>query len=250
MLQKIKNEIIEFKLLLKSVPTVLTVIFVLSVFSMNLLANKSINIPTPYLALDCGIIVSWFAFLAMDIITKHFGPKAATQLSLLAIAVNLCFCLITYIASVIPGVWSASFVEGSEQIINGALDSTFAGTWYVLLGSTLAFAVSSVVNNFSNYGIGKLFKKNPDGFGAYVMRSYVSTALGQFVDNLIFAFAVSYVFFGWTPVQCITCAVTGMLIELLCEAVFSGLGYAIVGRWKKEGLGLDYICRQKLYEGI
>ena len=107
MINKLKNELEEFKLLLKSVPTVLTVIFVLSVFSMNLLANKSINISTPYLALDCGIIVSWFAFLAMDIITKHFGPKAATQLSLLAIAINLCFCLITYIASVIPGVWSA-----------------------------------------------------------------------------------------------------------------------------------------------
>ena len=40
MINKLKNELEEFKLLLKSVPTVLTVIFVLSVFSMNLLANK------------------------------------------------------------------------------------------------------------------------------------------------------------------------------------------------------------------
>lgn len=241
MLQKLKNEIFEFRLLLRSVPMLITALFIASVFAMNLLANKSISLPVDWLALDCGIVVSWFAFLAMDVITKHFGPKAATQISLTATCINLVFCLIFFIASVIPGVWGESFVDGSENVINAALDGTFGGTWYVLLGSTLAFCVSAVVNNFSNWGIGKLCKKNPDGIGAYILRSYVSTAIGQFVDNIIFALVVSHFFFGWSILQCVTCAMTGMLVELLCEALFSPIGYRITRKWKESGVGKEYL---------
>ena len=96
MKEKIKNEFREIKLLLRSVPSALVTLFVLSVFAMNLLANKSLNLPFSWVALDCGIIVSWFAFLAMDIVTKHFGPKAATQLSAFAIFANLLFCLLFF----------------------------------------------------------------------------------------------------------------------------------------------------------
>lgn len=244
--QKIKKEWREFVALLKSVPAVVVVLFILSVFSMNLLANKSISIPVSWLALDCGIIVSWFAFFTMDILTKHFGPKAATEITILAIAVNLLFCCFLFIGSVIPGMWGESFVDGSEDTLNTALNATFGGTWYVILGSTAAFLVSAIVNNLSNFATGKLFKKNPDGLAAYVMRAYVSTAVGQFVDNLIFALIVSHFFFGWTIVQCLTCAATGMLAELLCELIFFYPGFAITRRWKKNNVGEEYL---KIKEG-
>ncbi len=240
MKQKIKNEIHEFGVLLKSVPSLALVFFILSVFSMNLLANKSIDIPVGWLALDCGIIVSWFAFFTMDILTKHFGPKAATEITVLAIVVNLFFCLLLFLGSLIPGMWGESYVEGSEELLNGALNRTFGGTWYVVLGSTAAFLVSAFVNNFCNFGIGKLFKKKPDSLVAYILRTYVSTAAGQFVDNLTFALLVSHFFFGWTILQCVTCALTGMLAELLCEAVFLYPGYAITRRWKKNSVGEEY----------
>lgn len=227
----LKEEWKEFKLLMSSVPAFTVVVFVLSVVSMNLLANKSI-INTEYLALDCGIIVSWGAFLSMDMLTKHFGPKAATQISLVAVAVNLVLCLLFFAASKIPGIWS----WGSGE----ALDKTFGGTWYVLLGSTAAFIVSAVVNNTVNYAVGKAFKKRPDGVGAYICRTYVSTAVGQFVDNFTFAIIVSKFFFGWSWVQCITCAVTGMLVELVCEAAFAHLGYLVCRKWKERGVGKEY----------
>lgn len=252
MKQLLKKEFNEFCVLLKSVPTLVVVLFIMSVFSMNLLANKSIDIPFSWLALDCGIIVSWFAFFTMDILTKRFGPKAATQITVLAIAVNLFFCLLLFIGSVIPGMWGESFVDGSENVINGALNNTFGGTWYVVLGSTAAFLISAIVNNLSNFGIGKLFKKNPDGLGAYVMRAYVSTAAGQFVDNLTFALIVSHFFFGWTIVQCLTCAATGMLVELLCEGLFFYPGFAITRRWQKNSVGEEYLKlrREAAHESI
>lgn len=238
MIKKLKQNLIELKILLRSIPSLVLALFVLAVISMNLLANKSINLPFDFLALDCGIIFSWLAFLTMDVMTKHFGPKASTQISILVAIINLFFCLIFYLASLIPGVWGESFVDGSEQIINQALNNTFGGIWYVLLGSSIAFISAAFINNGFNWLFGKIFKK--DNFGSFALRSYLSTALGQFGDNFIFAIIVSHNFFGWSIVQCITCAITGMIVELLCEVVFSPLGYAICKDWQKNNVGKTY----------
>lgn len=240
-MQRLKKELYEFRLLVKSIPTVMVTMFVLAVFSMNLLANKSLTLPFDWLALDCGILVSWFAFLAMDVITKHFGPKAATEISVLATLLNLACCLLFFLGSKIPGVWGESFVPGSEALLNTALDHTFGGTWYVLAGSTAAFLVSAFVNNFVNALVGAAFRKRPDGLTAYVFRSYVSTAVGQFTDNLVFALLVSHFFFGWTLVQCLTCALTGMLAELLCEVLFTAFGYRLCRKWRQEDVGKEYL---------
>lgn len=238
---KLKRELDELRLLLRSVPTATLMLFVLSVSAMNLAANKSITVPFEGLALDCGILISWFTFLVMDVITKHFGPKAATELSVVAIFFNLSMCLVLFVCSLVPGVWGESYVPGSEDIINNALNHTFGGTWYVLAGSTVAFLVSSVINNFTNYAVGGAFKKKPDGVAAYLCRTYVSTAVGQFADNLTFALLVSHFFFGWTLLQCVSCAVTGMIAELLCECIFSAFGYKVCEKWKKDGVGKEYL---------
>lgn len=245
---KVKAELTELKLLLRSIPSLLISLLIVSVITMNLLANKSIDLPVEWLALDCGVIVSWITFLAMDIITKHFGPKAATEASAVAVAMNLMVCLFLFIAGNIPGMWGEAYVEGSETLLNGALDKTFGGTWYVLFGSTTAFFISAIVNNFLNFAVGTLFKKAPDGFLAYACRTYISTAVGQFTDNLVFALIVSHFFFGWSILQCVTCAVTGMLVELLCEVLFSHFGFAVCKKWKEENVGsqyLEYVKRKK-----
>lgn len=246
MLSKIKRKIYEIKILLRSVPSPILTLFAVSVIAMNLLANKSVNLPVDWLALDCGIIVSWVSFLSMDIITKHFGPKAATQVSIIAVLFNLMICIIFFIAGSIPGIWGEAYVEGSETIINSALDHTFSGTWYVLLGSMTAFIISAVVNNFLNYLIGRLMHKRSDSFFAYALRTYISTAVGQFADNLVFALIVSHIFFGWSMLQCITCSVTGMIVELLCEVIFSPIGFSVCKKWKKDNVGKEYFELKKI----
>ena len=228
-----KKFILNVRGLMQNVPPVIFALLVLSVVGMNLLANKSIDTGLEWLALDCGILFSWLAFLSMDIITHCYGPKAATVLSIAALLLNLLMALIFFIASVIPGVWGESFVDGSEAILNTALNNTFGGTWFIILGSSVAFASSAVINNFLNYGIGKLLKKDK-GFGVFALRSYVSTFIAQFADNMIFALMVSKIFFGWTLLQCFTCALTGAVMELLFEVLFSPLGYKISKKLLKE----------------
>ena len=247
MKNKIKQELYEFRLLMRNIPPIVLSLFVITIITMNLLANKSLNIPLAWLALDCGTIISWLAFLINDILTKHFGPKAATEVSILASIINLFVCLIFFIGSRISGVWGESFIEGSENIINNALDNTFGGTWYVVMGSTIAFLLSAFVNNFLNYLVGKLFKKHPDGFLAYASRTYISTAIGQFVDNITFTLIVSHFFFGCTMLQCFMSALMCMVFELILEVIFSPIGYKVSGKWKKDNIGneyLDYIKRR------
>lgn len=234
----------EALLLTRSVPGIVIVLFVISVIAMNLLANKSISLPVDWLALDCGIIFSWLAFLVMDMVTKHFGPRAAIILSVIALIINLFMAVMFLAASFIPGEWGESFDEtgASSPVINLALDHTFRGTWYVLLGSSVAFIASSVINNELNWLIGKATGDGAKGgFGKFVLRSYVSTFIGQFADNLIFAFMVSRIFFGWTTTQCIMCAVTGAVAELVCEIIFSPIGYNIARSWDQKKIGAEYI---------
>jgi len=222
-----KKAFSDLRNLLQTVPPLLVTLLVLSIVGMNLLANKSINTGVDWLALDCGILFSWLTFLSMDILTQNYGPRAATVLSVVALGLNLVMALIFFLASKIDGVWGESFVEGSEALINGALNNTFGGTWFIILGSSIAFVASAVLNNFLNYGIGKLFKQR-EGFGVFAARAYISTFLAQFTDNLVFALLVSKLFFGWTLVQCFTCALTGAVLELLFEVVFSPLGYRLM----------------------
>ncbi len=224
-----KKTIAEFREMLKTVPPLLLTLTVLSIVGMNLLANKSIDTGVSWLALDCGILLSWLTFLTLDVLTHCYGPRAATLFSVFALILNLFMAGVFFAASRIPGVWGESFVEGSEEVINNALDRTFSGTWFIILGSSVAFLVSAFVNNFLNYGIGRLLKKR-EGFGRFALRSYVSTFVGQFVDNLVFALLVSRIFFGWTTLQCLTCALTGAVCELFFEVVFSPFGYRIAKR--------------------
>lgn len=237
-LGKVRKEWKDTVLLLRSVPSMLMVFFCVSVIMMNLLANKEFSTGIEWLALDCGFTISWLSFLCMDMLTKRFGPKAAIKLSLVAMGVNLFVCGMLKIVSMAPGNWGEFYTFGEESV-NLALNNTFGGTWYVLFGSTVAFVVSSIINAIVNHEIGKMIKKKD--FKEYAARSYISTMIAQFVDNLIFALIVSVTFFGWNMVQVITCSITGCLVELLCEVIFSPIGYKVCKRWEDENVGAAYI---------
>ena len=230
----------DYVLLFRNVPASVVAIFTIAVVSMNILANKTIY-QGEYLALDGGFLVSWISFLCMDILTKHYGPKAATKISIFAIFVNLLTCLIFYIISIIP----------TPHENYDAFNTIIGGTWFILLSSTIAFLSSAILNNILNWSIGNLFKKNPDGKLAFITRSYISTFVGQLFDNLIFAILTFMVFapifwngFHWTFIQCLTCSILGALLELVMEIIFSPLGYYVSKKWKSAHVGEAYLERR------
>ena len=237
MLNRIKNEWTELKQLVGKVNPLIMTFFVLSVVVMNLLANKSIDLSFlpgndtaagefGWLALDCGFLVSWLAFFAMDNIVRRFGPKASTQMTIIAVFINLIVCAVFLLAGSINGAWGESYVDSGSELINNALDNTISGTWYVLMGSTVAFISSAIVHGLTSTAISKIFK-DKESLKAYAICSFGATSLGQFVDNMIFALIVSLNFFGWNILQCIMCAITGMVFEFLLSAIFVPIGHKI-----------------------
>ena len=239
MKQYVSKEVSEIRILLRSIPATVVTLFVVSVICMNLLANKTL-VQLDWIALDGGILISWLSFMCMDIITKHFGPKASNRISVLAALINLLTCLIFFVASIIP--------SGADDY--SAFDGIFGGTWFILLGSTVAFLASAVINNTLNWFIGKGFRRNPDGKLAFAVRTYISTFIGQFLDNFIFSVIV-FVFFApifwdgfhWTVLQCTMCALTGAVAELIMEMAFSPIGYRITKKWAAESVGKEYLDR-------
>lgn len=238
---RVKNYLLKEKretsILFRSIPAPIVTLFVVSVICMNLLANKTL-LQLDWIALDAGILISWLSFMCMDVVTKHFGPKASNKISVLAAMINLLTCLIFFVASVIP----------SNANDYSDFNGIFGGTWFVLLGSTVAFLSSACINNFLNWSIGKAFKNHPDGKLAYAMQTYISTFVGQFCDNFIFSVIVFVGFapvfwdgFHWTVLQCTMCALTGAVAELLMEIAFSPFGYRVVTKWKKNEVGKEYI---------
>lgn len=239
-MSKVKAIIDDYKLLLRSIPGVITTFFCISIVLMNVLANKVI-LNLPFVAGDGGLVLSWIVFLCMDTVTKRYGAKAANKLNVIGLIVSLFFVGIFSLVS------SVQIEVGCEHVDYSAFNSVFGATWFVVLGSSVAFITSGVVNNIINEAIGKLFIKNPDGKLAFYSRSYVSTFIGQCVDNFLFALIVFVIFapiywgFSLTIAQCIGSAILGGLTELLMEVIFSPIGYKISQSWKKDNVGIEYI---------
>lgn len=229
-----KNILKRITLLFRAIPKTAVILFCLTVVGMNLLSQFSL-VSLPFLAINAGICISWLAFLILDIITKHFGAKAANYLSILAIIVNILVGFIFFILSLI--------------FKNPRFDIFVFNQWSILLASTVAFIISALTNNYVNVFVGKKIKFNPDGGLAFTIRSYVSTFLGQIVDNFLFVFLAFYILpfipnatqVHWTIWQCLGCSVFGAMIELGSEIIFSPLGYRIVKYWKKHKVGEEYI---------
>lgn len=227
------------KTLFSSLPAVVTTLFVLSVVFMNIFASVAL-VQLNWLALDAGILLSWLSFLTMDVVCKRYGAKAANILTAFAIILNLVcigfFNIIRGIIALTPD-W------------NGWISEVFvvlSGDWKTLLSSMVAMMVAAIVNNLINVTLKKMFaKKNETGFKEFAVASYASTMIGQFVDNFVFAFFAHIIFNIWghplTLIQILMFAVTGALVELLCEVIFSPVGFKISKKWEEEGKGNDYL---------
>ena len=232
----------EYTLLLRSIPSTVIAAFVLSVVLMNLLAGRELY-RSDYFCLNTGLALSWISFLCMDCICKRFGAKAAARVSVFAMAVNVFCAVLFWVLMQTPGRWAGYYAASDPSVgemITQGIDSTFAGAWYVVAGSSIAMLASALVNAFTNQWIGE--RSDNGRYSGFAIRSLVSTSLAQLVDNFVFSALVSHVFFGWTWTQVIICSFTSMIIELAFEAVFSPLGFRISKKWEKANVGENYLA--------
>lgn len=240
MSEYLKKEWNETKVLFRCMPTIPFAFLVVSLIAMNFLANRGGAIgPIPF---DCGIIVSWVVFLASDMLVKRFGAKASIKINLAALILQLVAVGIMALGALIPFATYGATAEESQvftAIFVAAPWPLFAGAGAALIGNI----VNAVISKFI------LLKfKDRTSAKAYVTASWVSTSFGQFVDNFMFG-----IFFSmWQPwfldcgtfqavLHLIPMSALGMVIELLCQVVFSPVGFRIAERWRKNNVGQEYV---------
>ena len=231
----------DWKMLLRSIPAVVVALFVVSTVTMNLAANKivwsGLKIgDTYFISVTAGLFLSWAVFLIMDMVTKTFGGKAAIKLNFFGAVVNAVAIIYLGLMASIHSDFPFPGASASFDIVFG-----FTGQgvqpWQILISSTMAYVLSGIVNVL----IGRRFVKNPDGKVAFIARSYISTMIGQFVDNFIFASLAFSFFAHYYGILTITgIASLGALVELFFEVVFSPIAYRKCRKWQQEGVGRDY----------
>lgn len=244
----------DWKKLLRSIPGLVTMLFIMATITMNLAANKIVWSGlvvngTPFISITGGIFLSWLVFLLMDIITKTYGIKASIKLTLLGAIINAFAVIFLALIALFPAKYPYEGASTFFDTVFGFEALSAPQPWQILLSSTIAYIASGIVNAIVNGLFGKLFKNNPDGKSAFYCRSYVSTTIGQFVDNFVFgALAFSVFAKFYTLPTLIGIATLGALIELACEMIFSPFGYRICKKWQSEGVGKDYLDYCRLME--
>lgn len=243
----------DWKMLFRSVPGLVTALFVVCTIAMNLGANKIvwnglIVDGNPWVSITGGLFLSWAVFLIMDIMTRTFGVKASIKLNLLGAGINAIVVIFLGLISLFPAKYPYEGASNFFDTVFGFKALAAPQPWQILLSSTIAYIISGIANALINGGVGLLFKKNPNSKSAFFCRSYISTMFGQFIDNFIFG-ALAFVVFAkfYTLPTALGIAIVGALFELICEIIFSPAGYRICKKWQTEGVGKEYLayCREK-----
>ena len=240
MVSKFKSVLQDYKLLLNNVPALMTSFFIITTLLMNLGASKII-FSLGNVNLTGGFLLSFAPFLAMDTITRRFNARASIMLNVLSALGNLLAVIFLAIVAAIP-----------TETPYPEFNYVFGSVWFIVFGSTVAFVLSGVVNSILNSAIGKLFeKKDPDGAFAFYSRSWISTFVGQAVDNFLFLYIVYGIFapiywnMSLSILDCLVTGVLGGLVELALEAIISPIGLKIVRKWDEEDVGRAYIDAHK-----
>ena len=152
------------------------------------------------------------------------------RISALAISVNLVTFLIFKMLSMTPGYWGEYHTTGLETV-NESLNNTIGVSTWLVVCSAVSMMIASVVNAVINISISKVTAAI--GFKEFALRSFTSTAIAQFVDNLLFTLMVSVPLFGWSLRQVLLCSLTGALFELVLEILFSVFGYRLARSCQK-----------------
>lgn len=161
-----------------------------------------------------GGLLSWATFMIIDISTELFGKKETMRLYTFAGVMNLFIVILAQIIIALPGVYP-------DQ--NEAFRLIFSNGIRTALASFGAFWVGNYVNMNIMIKMKEMANGNRSNV-LFFLRAVVSTILGQFVDNALFAtlaFApVGLSAFEMTWRDIFTSSCFGTFMETLNESIF------------------------------
>ena len=170
-----------------------------------------------------GVLLTWIAFAAGDVITELLGKKFAIRCILIGAAVNLAFCGVCTIAVAIPG--NNEYVADCYKLVLGS-------TWRISIASAIAFIGGGWINTQI---MDSLHRR--DGNKRYSFRAIISTIIGQLFDDYVFIF-LAFAPFGISAIENPWSAILIMplfswIVETITGVVSTPLAKSIVNRVRK-----------------
>lgn len=181
-----------------------------AIVAMNVLAAKQFDIFG--LTVTCGILVSGFVFIAQDVVTELYGERESRKMIAVCYSIALLMVILFQAAIYIP---SSKFWFNQE-----AFSTVLKTTLRITVASIMAYCCGS----FANVRImGGLKAKYPLALFA---RAVTSTAIGQLLDNAVFAVVAFYGVLPWSAIG--TMVIGGAILEILTEIVCFPIVKAII----------------------
>ena len=198
---------------------VISALLICFYLSANIMAVKLMDIGGMTL-LDAGTIVFPFAYMLGDVLTEIWGFRTARKVIILGFICNAILVGSTALATLVP---SPDFMAETAE----AYGIVFTYMPRIVAGSLCAFLVGELTNSWLMIKI-----REKTGQRLLWVRTIGSSAVGQFLDSLIFC----VIAFGGTIATRELFLMIGTLYgaKLLIEAAAgTPMAYAIIGRLRK-----------------
>ena len=196
---------------------VLSAVFVASLVTCNLIANKFVSVDLGFktFIVSAGILPYPITFLVTDILSEIFGRKKANLVVFSGFIASVLVLLFLWLGSVFNAI-------PNSPIDNSTYNLVFNNASRVIFASMTAYLVAQ----FIDVRMFHFWKKLTNGRHLW-LRNNFSTVGSQLVDTVL---VVSILFVGvWEPSQIFQAIIDGFLFKILIALVDTPLFYLISG---------------------
>ena len=201
---------------------VLTGIFIASLVTCNLIANKFVTVDLGFkiFIVSAGILPYPLTFLVTDLISELYGQKKANLVVFSGFIASLFVLLFLWLGG--------QFNAIPDSLVNDATyDSVFRNAWRLIGASMIAYLFAQ----FVDVRIFHFWKKLTDGKHLW-LRNNGSTLASQLIDTTL---VICILFVGvWNADQILSAIIDGwvfkMLMALLDTPIIYGVIYLLKGK--------------------
>ena len=192
---------------------ILSAIFVASLVTCNLIANKFVSIDLGFktFIVSAGILPYPITFLVTDILSEIYGRKKANRVVVSGFIASIFTVVFLWIGAQFQSI-SGSPVGDSEY------NQVFQNAWRVILASMIAYLSAQLIDVRVFH-----FWKNLTKGKHLWLRNNASTVFSQLIDTTL---VVSILFIGvWDRSQILSAIIDGWLFKMLVAFIDTPLFY-------------------------
>ena len=201
---------------------ILSGIFIASLVTCNLIANKFVSIDLGFktFIVSAGILPYPITFLITDILSEIYGRKMTNRVVISGFFASIIVLFFLWLGS-LPNALSSSPVD------NVTYDTVFRNAWRVMAASMIAYLSAQ----FLDVRLFHFWKKLTDGKHLW-LRNNASTVGSQLVDTIL---VICVLFIGvWTTGDILRAIIDGWLFKILCAFIDTPIFYFLSWYLKKE----------------